>query len=43
MDVRVILYSIRWFIPSRHLLRRYPAAKLGLEGIAVGLDVEPRE
>jgi hypothetical protein len=25
------------------VLRRYPAAKPGLEGIAVRLDVEPRE
>ena len=37
--------SIRHVIPGHDplVLRRYPAAKPGLEGIAVRLDVEPRE
>jgi hypothetical protein len=37
--------SIRHVVPGHDplVLRRYPAAKPGLEGIAVRLDVEPRE
>ncbi len=43
--VKRLASSIQHVIPGHDplVLRRYPAPKPGLEGIAVRLDVEPRE
>ena len=42
--VRRLATSLRHVVPGHDplVLQRYPAAKPGLEGVAVRLDVEPR-